>query len=66
MTNLCAQHKGEFLMPSPLTRLSPAPEALRAAAFDLGPNPSLVFTADGALRMANEAAERFFGQSLGS
>lgn len=42
-----------------------APEPLRAAAFDLSPNPALVFTADGALRLANEAAERFFGQSLG-
>jgi len=52
-------------MPSTLTRSAPAPEALRAAAFDLGPNPSLVFTANGELRTANEAAERFFGQSLG-
>ncbi|MDP9102579.1 MAG: ATP-binding protein [Pseudomonadota bacterium] len=42
-----------------------APEALRASAFDLSPNPALVFTHDGVLRLANEAAERFFGQALG-
>ncbi len=41
------------------------PEALRAAAFDLNPNPALVFTAEGGLVAANEAAERLFGQSLG-
>jgi two-component system nitrogen regulation sensor histidine kinase GlnL len=53
------------MMPSTLTRSEPASEALRAAAFDLGPNPSLVFTVGGELRLANEAAERFFGRSLG-
>ena len=40
-------------------------EALRASAFDLAPNPMLVFSADGALTVVNEAAERLFGQSLG-
>jgi len=52
-------------MPLSSTRVTPAPEALRAAAFDLGPNPAIVFTAEGEFRMANEAAERFLGQSLG-
>jgi two-component system nitrogen regulation sensor histidine kinase GlnL len=41
------------------------PESVRAVAFDLSPNPALVFTHEGVLRLANEAAERFFGQSLG-
>ena len=41
------------------------PETLRACAFDFAPNPLLVFTAEGALVAANEAAERLFGQSLG-
>lgn len=40
-------------------------ETLRAGAFDLAPNPMLMFTAQGALIAVNEAAERLFGQSLG-
>jgi two-component system nitrogen regulation sensor histidine kinase GlnL len=40
-------------------------DALRAAAFDLGPDPSLVVDADGALVAVNEAAEALFGQGLG-
>lgn len=38
--------------------------ALRAAAFDLNPEPALVIDADGALAAANEAAEALFGQGL--
>ena len=49
----------------PTTRTKPLPDALRAAAFDLGPNPSLVFTSEGELCAANEAAERLLGHSLG-
>lgn len=41
-----------------------AAEALKAAAFDLGPSPALVIGADGALAAANEAAEGLFGQGL--
>ncbi len=52
-------------MPSSSIRIEPAPEALRAAAFDLGPNPEIVFTVEGVFRMANDSAERFLGQSLG-
>ena len=52
-------------MPASKLHSTLAPEALRAAAFDLGPNPSLVFTAEGDFRAANEAAERFLGLSLG-
>jgi two-component system nitrogen regulation sensor histidine kinase GlnL len=40
-------------------------DALRAAAFDLSPDPSLVVDADGALVAVNEAAETLFGQGLG-
>jgi two-component system nitrogen regulation sensor histidine kinase GlnL len=40
-------------------------DALRAAAFDLSPDPSLVVDADGALVAVNEAAEALFGQGLG-
>jgi len=43
----------------------PAGEALRAAAFDLAPEPAIVVARDGQVRAANEAAERLFGQSLG-
>lgn len=52
-------------MPTSSTSARVLPENLRAAAFDLAPNPSLIFTEDGVLRAANEAAERLFGQSLG-
>ncbi|WP_309092811.1 ATP-binding protein [Phenylobacterium sp.] len=41
------------------------PDALKAAAFDLSPDPSLVVDADGALVAVNEAAEALFGQGLG-
>ena len=40
-------------------------EALKAAAFDLSPDPALVVDADGALVAVNEAAEALFGQGLG-
>jgi two-component system, NtrC family, nitrogen regulation sensor histidine kinase GlnL len=39
-------------------------EALRAAAFDLSPDPAFILSADGALIGANEAAEALFGQGL--
>ncbi|WP_242917002.1 ATP-binding protein [Caulobacter sp. CCUG 60055] len=41
-----------------------ADRGLRAAAFDLSPEPALVVGADGALTAANEAAEDLFGQGL--
>jgi two-component system nitrogen regulation sensor histidine kinase GlnL len=41
------------------------PDALRAAAFELSPDPALVVDADGALVAVNEAAEALFGQGLG-
>ncbi len=41
------------------------PAALKAAAFDLSPDPSMVVDADGALVAVNEAAEALFGQGLG-
>lgn len=40
-------------------------EAVRAAAFDLSPEPALVIGPDGSLAEANEAAEALFGQGLG-
>jgi two-component system nitrogen regulation sensor histidine kinase GlnL len=40
-------------------------DALKAAAFDLSPDPALVVDADGALVAVNEAAETLFGQGLG-
>jgi two-component system nitrogen regulation sensor histidine kinase GlnL len=40
-------------------------DALKAAAFDLSPDPALVVDAEGALVAANEAAEALFGQGLG-
>jgi two-component system nitrogen regulation sensor histidine kinase GlnL len=40
-------------------------DVLKAAAFDLSPDPSLVVNADGALVAVNEAAEALFGQGLG-
>jgi two-component system, NtrC family, nitrogen regulation sensor histidine kinase GlnL len=39
-------------------------QALRAAAFDLSPDPAFILSADGALASANEAAEALFGQGL--
>lgn len=39
-------------------------ETLKAAAFDLSPDPSLVIDADGALVAVNEAAEALFGHGL--
>src|SRR5947208_4941582 len=39
-------------------------DALKAAAFDLSPDPSLVVDAAGALVAVNEAAEALFGQGL--
>lgn len=38
---------------------------LKAAAFDLSPEPAMVVSADGALVAVNEAAEGLFGQGLG-
>jgi two-component system, NtrC family, nitrogen regulation sensor histidine kinase GlnL len=40
-------------------------ELLKAAAFDLSPEPALVISAEGALTAVNEAAEALFGQGLG-
>ena len=40
-------------------------DALKAAAFELSPDPSLVVDADGSLVAVNEAAEALFGQGLG-
>src|SRR5439155_12616696 len=39
--------------------------ALKAAAFDLSPDPALVVDSQGALVAVNEAAEALFGQGLG-
>jgi two-component system nitrogen regulation sensor histidine kinase GlnL len=41
------------------------PDALKAAAFDLSPDPALVVDGEGALVAVNEAAEALFGQGLG-
>ncbi|RAK61164.1 ATPase [Phenylobacterium hankyongense] len=41
------------------------PAALKAAAFDLSPDPALVVDGEGALVAVNEAAEALFGQGLG-
>jgi two-component system, NtrC family, nitrogen regulation sensor histidine kinase GlnL len=41
-----------------------APESLKAAAFELSPEPALVIDRDGALVAVNEAAEALFGQGL--
>ncbi|MFN3522917.1 MAG: two-component system sensor histidine kinase NtrB [Phenylobacterium sp.] len=38
---------------------------LKAAAFDLSPEPAMVVSADGALVAVNESAEALFGQGLG-
>jgi two-component system nitrogen regulation sensor histidine kinase GlnL len=40
-------------------------ESLKAAAFDLSPDPAFVVDASGALVAVNEAAEALFGQGLG-
>jgi two-component system nitrogen regulation sensor histidine kinase GlnL len=40
-------------------------DALKAAAFDLSPDPALVVDAEGALVAVNESAEALFGQGLG-
>ncbi|MDR3511154.1 MAG: ATP-binding protein [Caulobacteraceae bacterium] len=40
------------------------PEQLRAAAFDLSPDPALILSEEGALVAVNEAAEALFGQGL--
>jgi two-component system nitrogen regulation sensor histidine kinase GlnL len=42
----------------------PSAEALKAAAFDLSPDPSMVVNAEGALVAVNEAAEALFGHGL--
>jgi two-component system nitrogen regulation sensor histidine kinase GlnL len=42
----------------------PDPNAVKAAAFDLSPDPSMVVDTDGALVAVNEAAEALFGQGL--
>src|ERR1700749_4755863 len=54
-------------MKSPNKRKPPGigADALKAAAFDLSPDPALVVNADGALVAVNEAAEALFGQGLG-
>ena len=39
-------------------------DLLKAAAFDLSPEPALVVDRDGALVAVNEAAEALFGQGL--
>src|ERR1700749_4320793 len=53
-------------MKSPNKRKPPGigADALKAAAFDLSPDPALVVDADGALVAVNEAAEGLFGQGL--
>ena len=40
-------------------------DALKAAAFELSPDPALVVDAEGSLTAVNEAAEALFGQGLG-
>src|SRR5262249_5031913 len=54
-------------MTSPNKRQPPGvgADALKAAAFDLSPDPAMVVAADGALVAVNEAAEALFGQGLG-
>ncbi len=51
-----------------MTRARPLPgdlvDALKAAAFDMSPEPALVVDAEGALVAVNEAAEALFGQGL--
>jgi two-component system nitrogen regulation sensor histidine kinase GlnL len=54
-------------MTSPIKRQPPkiGADPLKAAAFDLSPDPAFVVDADGALAAVNEAAEALFGQGLG-
>ena len=54
-------------MTSPIKRQPPdlGADALKAAAFELSPDPAFVVDADGALAAVNEAAEALFGQGLG-
>jgi len=40
-------------------------DAMKAAAFDLNPEPAMLIGPDGALTAVNEAAEALFGQGLG-
>jgi two-component system nitrogen regulation sensor histidine kinase GlnL len=47
-----------------VSRRPPDLAALKLAAFELGPDPSLVIDREGALIAANEAAEGLFGQAL--
>lgn len=49
--------------PNPISGVSA--QSLKAAAFDLSPEPALLIDASGALAAANEAAEALFGQGLG-
>ena len=42
----------------------PVSERLRAAAFDLIPEPALILAPDGSLAASNEAAQELFGQGL--
>ena len=49
----------------PRTRIQSDQRELRAAAFDLSPEPALIIAPDGGLSAANEAAEALFGQGLG-
>jgi two-component system nitrogen regulation sensor histidine kinase GlnL len=47
------------------TRSAPDLDRLRAAAFELNPEPALVIGPDGELAAVNEAAQTLFGQGLG-
>lgn len=50
----------------PRPKLSPdITDRIRAAAFDLNPEPAMVIGAGGELAAANEAAQQLFGQGLG-
>ena len=46
------------------TPLDASADALRAAAFDMSPEPALIIGPDGALAATNEAAEGLFGRGL--
>ena len=46
------------------TKTGPDPDRMKAAAFDLSPEPAMVIGPDGALVSVNEAAEALFGQGL--
>jgi two-component system nitrogen regulation sensor histidine kinase GlnL len=47
-----------------LNSLDAHEDALRAAAFDLSPEPALIIAADGSVAATNEAAEALFGRGL--